>query len=105
MPRKKSGMFDQSKYVQQYIKENVTVKKVSFNKNTESDLLEFVEGKTFSTYVKDLIREKKAQKDLIGWLNDRLKENEHLIDTNEYCGGMYDAYSAVLEKIEQNTVK
>ena len=57
MARKKSGMFDQSKYIQQYMKENVTVKKVSFNKGRRADaeMLKFLDGKPFSTYVKDLI--------------------------------------------------
>ena len=57
MPRKKTGDFDQSKYIQQYMKDNVIVKKVSFNKANDADLQEWVNGKTFSTYVKDLIRE------------------------------------------------
>lgn len=56
MPRKKSGLFDQSKYIQQFMKEKVTVKKVSFNRKSDSDLLEWIADKTFSTYVKELIR-------------------------------------------------
>ena len=56
MPRKKSGTFDQSKYVQQYMKDNVTVKKVTFNKLSDADLLAWLDDKKFSTYVKDLIR-------------------------------------------------
>ena len=57
MPRKKSGLFDQNKYIQQFMKDNVTVKKVTFNQKHDADLLEWIAGKTFSTYVKDLIRE------------------------------------------------
>lgn len=57
MPRKKSGLFDQSKYIQQFMKDNVTVKKVTFNKETDADLLSWLDGKRFSTYVKELIRE------------------------------------------------
>ena len=57
MPKQKSGLFDQSKYIQQYMKDNVTVKKVSFNREYDADLLEWVKDKTFSTYIKDLIRE------------------------------------------------
>ena len=56
MPRKKSGLFDQSKYIQQFMKEKVTVKKVTFNRKADADLLELIEGKTFSAYVKELIR-------------------------------------------------
>ena len=56
MPRKKSGLFDQSKYVQQFMKEKVTVKKVTFNKETDSDLLAWLADKRFATYVKELIR-------------------------------------------------
>ena len=57
MPRKKSGTFDQSKYIQQFMKEKITVKKVTFNKETDSDLLAWLADKRFSTYIKDLIRE------------------------------------------------
>ena len=56
MPKKKSGLFDQNKYIQQYMKDNVTVKKVTFNKETDADLLAWIAGKRFSTYVKELIR-------------------------------------------------
>ena len=56
MPRKKSGTFDQSKYIQQYMKDKITVKKVTFNREKDADLLFWLDGKTFSTYVKDLIR-------------------------------------------------
>ena len=59
MPRKASGNFDQGKYVQQYMKENVTVKKVVFNKRDEAELLDWANRSTvgFSAYVKRLIRE------------------------------------------------
>lgn len=56
MPRKKSGTFDQSKYIQQFMKEKVTVKRVTFNKGTDADLLGWLADKKFSTYVKELIR-------------------------------------------------
>ena len=56
MPRKKSGTFDQNKYVQQFMKDKVTVKKVTFNKETDADLLAWLDGRKFSTYIKDLIR-------------------------------------------------
>lgn len=62
MPKKKSGDFDQSKYIQQFMKEKITVKKVTFNREKDADLLEWVEGKTFSGYVKDLIRRDKEKK-------------------------------------------
>lgn len=57
MPRKKSGLFDQNKYIQQFMKEKITVKRVTFNKESDSELLAWVAEKKFSTYVKDLIRE------------------------------------------------
>lgn len=56
MPRKASGNFDQSKYIQEYMKENVTVKKVTFNKHTDADLIDWTAERAFSTYVKGLIR-------------------------------------------------
>ena len=57
MPRKKSGLFDQNKYIQQYMRDKVTVKKVTFNKETDADMLAWLADKKFSTYVKELIRE------------------------------------------------
>lgn len=56
MPREKSGLFDQNKYIQQFMKDKITVKKVIFNKEKDADLLAWLAGKKFSTYVKDLIR-------------------------------------------------
>lgn len=56
MPRQKTGGFDQSKYIQQFMKEKITVKKVTFNKDADSDILDWVVGKNFSGYVKSLIR-------------------------------------------------
>ena len=70
MPRKKSGLFDQNKYVQQYIRDKVTVKKVGFNRETDADLLEWLSDKKFSTFVKDLLR---AYKD------------DHLVVRCKYC--------------------
>ena len=58
MPKKKSGTFDQSKYIQRYMREKVTVKKVLFNNEYDSDLLSWLSSQgSFSTYVKRLIRE------------------------------------------------
>lgn len=56
MPRKKSGTFDQNKYIQQFVREKETTKRVVFNKETDADLLAWLAEKRFSTYVKDLIR-------------------------------------------------
>ena len=56
MPRKKSGNFDQNKYIQQFMKEKETTKRVVFNKETDVDLLAWLADKKFSTYVKELIR-------------------------------------------------
>lgn len=59
MPRKASGNFDQNRYIQEYMKENVTVKKVVFNKREEQELLEWANAIPggFSAYIKRLIRE------------------------------------------------
>jgi hypothetical protein len=40
-----------------YNKENIANKVVSFNKNTEAELLEWIQDLAFGTYVKQLIRE------------------------------------------------
>lgn len=40
-----------------YNSENMIKKTISFNKNTEKDLLEHIEGKQFSSYIKQLIKE------------------------------------------------
>lgn len=40
-----------------YNKEKTILKSIRFTKETESDLLEWLEDKPFSTYVKRLIRE------------------------------------------------
>ena len=40
-----------------YNSENIIKKTISFNKNTEKDLLEQIEGKQFSSYIKQLIKE------------------------------------------------
>lgn len=58
MPREKS--FDKSKYDQQYMKENVIVKKVQFNRLKEEDMqmLTWAESKgAFNAYVHSLIRQ------------------------------------------------
>ena len=68
MPRTKSGLFDQSKYVQQFMREKVTVKKVTFNKETDADLLAWMSGKKFSTYIKELIRQDMG-KQVGHWVN------------------------------------
>ena len=56
MGRKKSGTFDQSKYIQRCMKEKETTKRVVFNNETDADLLGWLADKRFSPYVKDLIR-------------------------------------------------
>lgn len=52
---KKDNQFNQSKYIQQFMKDNVTVKKVSFNNANDIELLNWISNKKFSTYVKKLI--------------------------------------------------
>ena len=61
MPRKKSGLFDQSKYVQQYMKDNIKQVKVSLNKNKPDDMQMIAwiaqQQEGASGYIKRLIRE------------------------------------------------
>jgi hypothetical protein len=53
----------QKKARNKYNKENIANKVISFNKNTEADLLEWIQDKKFGTYVKNLIRaDMEAQK-------------------------------------------
>jgi hypothetical protein len=53
----------QKKARNKYNKENIANKVISFNKNTEADLLEWIKDKKFGTYVKNLIRaDMEAQK-------------------------------------------
>lgn len=51
--------FDKSAYDQEYQRKNIVIKRVPFNRQTESDreLLAWVEGRNFSGYVKGLIRD------------------------------------------------
>lgn len=58
MPRGKN--FDKSAYDQQYMKENVIVKKVQFNRQKEEDMgmLAWAESRgAFNAYVRSLIRQ------------------------------------------------
>ena len=57
MARNASGNFDQTKYVETYMKENMTVKKVAFNNKNDAEMLTWVNDKNFSGYVKGLIRQ------------------------------------------------
>ena len=60
MPRKKSGLFDQGKYIRQYISENRTTKNLTFNKKNADDMamLEWLNSREegFNKYIKNLIR-------------------------------------------------
>ncbi|MEY8543555.1 hypothetical protein [Dubosiella newyorkensis] len=40
-----------------YKKANLIQKKIDLNKNTDQDIIHWLEDKTFSTYVKQLIRD------------------------------------------------
>lgn len=40
-----------------YKKANLIQKKVDLNKNTDQDIIQWIEGKVWSRYIKDLIRE------------------------------------------------
>lgn len=40
-----------------YKKANLIQKKIDLNKNTDQDIIQWLEDKTFSTYVKQLIRD------------------------------------------------
>lgn len=89
MPRTKSGTFNQSKYIQQFMKEKVTVKKATFNKEADADLLAWLADKRFSTYVKELIREDMHVV--------RCKDCKYLIDhygfmDDGYCENMRETY-------------
>lgn len=59
MPRKKSGTFDQDKYVRSYIHENRITKSLTFNKKNDDDmkLLEWLDKQptSFNQYIKALI--------------------------------------------------
>ncbi len=60
MPRKPSGNFDQTKYIIEYNRENVIVKRLPFNRLQDEDmeLLTWAESHgNFTGYVKDLIRQ------------------------------------------------
>ena len=61
MPRKPSGLFDQSKYIQQYIHDNIKHIKVSLNKNKPEDMQMIAwiaqQEEGASGYIKRLIRE------------------------------------------------
>lgn len=39
-----------------YKKENIVQKKIELNKKTDADILSWIEGKSFSSYIKQLIR-------------------------------------------------
>ncbi len=56
MPRKASGNFNQVDYVKSYVKENIIIKKVFFNKKNEQDMLDWIKNRNFSGYIKWLIR-------------------------------------------------
>lgn len=66
MPRKKSGLFDQSKYVQQYMKDNIKQVKVSLNKNKPDDMQMIAwiaqQQEGASGYIKRLIRQDMGKK-------------------------------------------
>lgn len=40
-----------------YKKENVVQKKIELNKKSDADILSWIEGKSFSSYIKQLIRD------------------------------------------------
>ena len=46
----------QKKATAKYKARSIVQKKLDFNKTTDADILEWLEGKVFSTYVKELIR-------------------------------------------------
>ena len=47
----------QKRAKEKYQKKSTTGKYLQFNNNTDADILEHIEGKSFQTYVKQLIRE------------------------------------------------
>lgn len=46
-----------------YKKANLIQKKIDLNKNTDQDIIQWLENKTFSTYVKQLIRDDIAKRE------------------------------------------
>ncbi|HAM31194.1 MAG TPA: hypothetical protein DCP49_07170 [Erysipelotrichaceae bacterium] len=46
-----------------YKKANLIQKKIDLNKNTDQDIIQWLEDKTFSTYVKQLIRDDIAKRE------------------------------------------
>lgn len=46
----------QKKATAKYKARSIVQKKLDFNKTTDADILKWLEGKTFSTYIKQLIR-------------------------------------------------
>ena len=69
MPRKKTGLFDQSKYIQQYIHDNVKHIKVSLNKNKPEDMQIIAwiaqQSERASGYIKRLIREDMEKRSVV----------------------------------------
>lgn len=66
MPKKKSGLFDQDKYIKEYIRQNRTSKSLTFNRRNEDDmkLLQWIESRaeSFNQYIKRLVRKDMEQK-------------------------------------------
>ena len=46
-----------------YKKANLIQKKIDLNKNTDQDIIQWLEDKTYSTYVKQLIRDDIAKRE------------------------------------------
>lgn len=70
MARKPGDKFNQTEYVEKYMKEKITVKKVAFSNERDAALLMWTRDKTFSRYVKQLIR-----KDMEETLAENTPEN------------------------------
>ena len=66
MPRKKSGTFDQNKYVGQYISEHIRYKKINFNidKPDDKELMDWIDSQhePISVYLKRLVRQDMEQR-------------------------------------------
>ena len=60
------------KATRKYNKKMTTQRNLKFNKKTDADILEHIEGKAFQTYVKELIR-KDIEESKKVWLKKKKK--------------------------------
>ena len=61
-----------------YKKENIVQKKIELNKKTDADILSWIEGKSFSSYIKQLIRNDITKHEAQQWASFSTKKAENL---------------------------